>query len=55
MGIRFSRLCLQYRIIALVSDYRSEISLQYTVYSVRENELARIGLVGQAGVVLACF
>ena len=46
---------LQYCIIARVSDYRSEISLQdYTVYFVAsctitllsEKELARIALVG---------
>ena len=45
-------------IIALVSDYKSEFSLQYFIdcctitWLISEKESARIGLVSQAGVVL---
>ena len=52
MGIRLD---LQYRTIALVSDYRSEISLQYSLlfYCMLYNNLALwkgVGLVCQADV-----
>ena len=58
MGIKLG---LLYCIIALVSDYRSEISVQYILLfwcllyntlAYSEKELARIGPVGQAGVIL---